>query len=193
MFPERPWRIVKETRGGRSEASPAGLTRVVEGCSVMQCPACGAVNNPGRVYCGGCARTLGVFCPACSFVNEPRDRYCGGCARDLLVAPIAPAEPVRAAAVAPEAPAAAAALEMPRVSPSAEADQGGLMSDLQDLDDLIRRGPAATCGESCPAIDADATQSDVDGFFRRLAREGVAEIRPEGAPGPASRSGGAPS
>lgn len=149
----------------------------------MQCPACGAANKPGRIYCGGCARALGVVCPVCSFVNEPSDRYCGGCARDLLVTPIEPTGPVRAASVGTGTPAAAAALVVPPVFPFAEGDQEGLMSDLQDLDDLIPRSPAASRGESGPTIDADVTQSDVDGFFRRLAREGVAEIIPQAAPG----------
>lgn len=150
----------------------------------MQCPACGAVNKPGRIYCGGCARAVGEICPVCSFVNEHSDRYCGGCARDRLVAPIEPTVPVRTAAVGQAAPAAAPPLVIPPVFPSAKGDQGGLMSALQDLDDLDPGSPAASRGESCPTMDADATQSDVDGFFQRLAQEGVAEVHPQVAPGP---------
>jgi len=132
----------------------------------MQCPACGTVNNPGRVYCGGCARAIAEVCPVCSFVNEPVDRYCGGCARDLLVAPIAPVPEVRAAAIGPAAPLVAAAL------------------DLENLADLagtsVSGGVAA---ETSPSGAADATQSDVDGFFQRLAREGVAAIHSPTSPG----------
>lgn len=159
----------------------------------MQCPACGMANSPGRIYCGGCAAAIGSSCAACFFVNEPGNRYCGGCARDLLAAPGPTVEPVRAAVAGPAAPAATA-LVTPPVSPGAGEVQGGLMSDLQDLEDLIPPGPAAVCGESCPTTDADATQGDVDSYFRRLAREGVVEIHPDATAGPApGTSGSAPS
>lgn len=138
----------------------------------MQCSVCGTVNNPGRLYCGGCARIVGEVCPVCSFVNEPIDRYCGGCARDRLAVVTEPAPAVRAAAVGPLAPAAAAA-----------PDTGGLMPNLLELDDLIPGKPTAARGELGPAISTDATQKDVDGFFQQLAREGAAEINVPTAPG----------
>lgn len=131
----------------------------------MRCPACGTVNNPGRIYCGGCARAIGAACTACSFVNEPVNRYCGGCARDLL-ASAAPAAPVSAPA-----------------PPPGKGARAGFPFDLAELGDLAGGAPGGGEAEP-PSGPADATQSDVDSFFQRLAREGVANVYPPTPPGP---------
>lgn len=151
---------------------------------MTQCPACGTLNGTGRSYCGSCARAIGVLCPVCAFVNEPVHRYCGGCAGDLCAAPLASAQPVRAAAAWSNAPANPVAFATPPPAPAAKPDRATLISDLGDLDDLAFEGPAAPCGESCPTTAADATQSCVDAFFQKLAGEGSAEINPTLAPAP---------
>lgn len=151
---------------------------------MMRCPACGTVNNPGRVYCGGCARAIGADCPVCSFVNETVDRYCGGCARDLLVAVAEPVAPIRVAVVGPAAPVAAVPPVTSAVATGAEGGNRDLLRDLLDLDDLVSGKPGVPSGEQCVLLTTDATQGDVDGFFQRLAREGVARIYPPPSPGP---------
>lgn len=138
----------------------------------MRCAACGAINDEGRIYCGGCARSLGEFCPVCQFLNGAGVRFCGGCARDLLAAAPEPAPPTAAAsATAPDAG------HTTRAGISA-----AIFEDLRDL--LPGPGPAAG-GTAPPAAAADATQAEVDGFFGRLLKEGVVEIRSPGAAGQA--------
>jgi hypothetical protein len=143
----------------------------------MRCAACGAVNDQGRAYCAGCARSLGDACPVCQFLNGEGVRYCGGCARDLLAA-VAEPPPVAAAVPAPTPDAAQAS---PTRIPAAVFD---------DLDDL-RAAPAAAAAPP-KAAAAETTQDEIDGFFRRLVREGVAEMQPSGVsaqpPGPPRRA-----
>lgn len=140
----------------------------------MRCTACGAVNDCGRVYCGSCAHGLGRACAVCLFLNGEDVRYCGGCARDLSASVVEPEPPVQAAVVGPAAP------------PAATIGPRGFSVDLDDLADV--RGetvPGAGAAGPSPGA-ADITQSDVDGFFQRLAREGVAKIPPPSpAPPPA--------
>jgi len=144
---------------------------------MVQCPACGAVNAPGRKYCGGCAHVIGVSCPACCFVNDPGCRYCGGCAGELLALSV---EPARGAEIRRSAPPGAPPASAP--APPAAGQRVELMGGLLDLEDLAQ-GMTAPNGERGPTIAADATQGDVDGFFRRLASEGVAELHPQVPPG----------
>lgn len=138
----------------------------------MRCVACGEINDPGRAYCGACAHGLVRTCEVCQFPNGEDVRFCGGCARDLSAAFVEP-PPVQGAQPAAAGPAAA-------VSP------GAFSVDLDDLADL--RGEAvrgAGAAGSAPGA-ADFTQSDVDGFFQRLAREGKAEIRTPSPEAPAA-------
>ena len=145
----------------------------------MRCAACGAVNDQGRAYCGGCAHSLCRPCPACQFLNAEGVRYCGGCAGDLLAAV------ARSSSTAIAIPVFTAAGAAPNIAATA------IFSDLGDL--ISGRAPAAG-GETPRAADGDATQEEIDGFFQRLVREGVAEMQPPGAPGRAPpASGDAPS
>lgn len=136
---------------------------------MMRCAACGALNDAGRSYCGYCAHSLGSSCPVCQFLNGEGVRYCGGCARDLLAAVAGP-EPSPAAV---PVPSAAAAQPIETCAPAAVFD---------DLDDL-HCAPAPAVGNETPqATAADTTQDEIDGFFQRLVREGVAEIHSPGSP-----------
>lgn len=138
----------------------------------MRCAACDAANDQGRIYCGGCARSLGEFCPVCQFLNGAGVRYCGGCARDLLAAAPEPAPWTAApAATAPDA---------------GHTTRAGIAAAVfDDLEDL-RPGPGPAAGGTAPPAEAsDATQAEVDGFFGRLLKEGVVEIRPPSATGQA--------
>jgi len=140
----------------------------------MHCPACGKPNHPGRIYCGACARRLVEPCPACQFMNAPEDRYCGGCAGDLRVA-TAPR------AAAPDS-RCAIPLPLPRSAPA----PASIFTGLEDL--TAAPAPAAGEGDS-RARAADLTQDEIDAFFHRLVREGVAQIRP---PAPLDRATNTP-
>jgi hypothetical protein len=96
-------------------------------------------------------------------MNTPNDRYCGGCADELravqersIAAPTSPCVP-------PPPPA--------RRAPTA----AGVFDGLEDL--IAAASPAAS-EESSRAAAADLTQDEIDAFFHRLVREGVAQIRP---------------
>ena len=132
------------------------------------CAACGAVNDDCRAYCGYCAHSLGNPCPVCGFLNSEAVRYCGGCARDLLAAGVERVPPAAAVSAAP-----AGAVQEPAVCAPATV--------FDDLDDL-HCGLAAAVGSAAPPAGAtDTTQEEIDGFFQRLAREGVVEIHSPGA------------
>ncbi|MGA8014653.1 MAG: adenylate/guanylate cyclase domain-containing protein [Candidatus Dormiibacterota bacterium] len=55
----------------------------------MQCPSCGADNQPGRRFCGDCGAAIAVACPVCGAVNPARVRFCGDCGGALLGQPSA--------------------------------------------------------------------------------------------------------
>ena len=45
----------------------------------MNCPACGALNEAGRKFCGECGGRLSAVCPSCGAANNPGSRFCGEC------------------------------------------------------------------------------------------------------------------
>lgn len=52
----------------------------------MICGNCGAENEEGRKFCGGCGVRMAVTCPACSSPNAPGMRFCGECGTPLVAA-----------------------------------------------------------------------------------------------------------
>jgi class 3 adenylate cyclase/predicted ATPase len=66
----------------------------------MNCPACGAANEPGRKFCGECGTRLAVACPNCGTANGPTARFCGECGTSLGGGAV-PTPPAGAAAPAP--------------------------------------------------------------------------------------------
>ncbi len=51
----------------------------------MTCAACGATNQAGNRFCGGCGAPLARSCPACAHPNPPEQRFCGACGASLQV------------------------------------------------------------------------------------------------------------
>lgn len=132
----------------------------------MRCAACGAANDYGRTYCGDCAHSLGETCAVCQFLNGEGVRYCGGCARDLLAVVAAPP------AAAVPVPAPGAVRTSPNQTPVVVFD---------NLEDLLSGVDPAAADKSPELVATDATQDEIDGFFRRLVRQGDAEINAPGA------------
>ncbi len=144
----------------------------------MRCAACGASNDAGRAYCGGCAHSLGTFCAVCQFLNGEGVRYCGGCARDLCAAVAEPAPPATAVSV----PTPAARMLPTRSLAAAFDDLGDLRCQPSPTVGGESLQPAPALGDEVPqpVTAADTTQDEIDGFFQRLVKEGVAELRSSG-------------
>jgi len=51
----------------------------------LTCAACGATNQAGNRFCGGCGAPLARSCPACAHPNPPEQRFCGACGASLQV------------------------------------------------------------------------------------------------------------
>jgi Double zinc ribbon len=50
----------------------------------VQCPGCGAVNNPTFIFCPKCKFNLRLSCPDCQHAVSPGDRFCAFCSRELM-------------------------------------------------------------------------------------------------------------
>jgi class 3 adenylate cyclase/predicted ATPase len=68
----------------------------------VNCPNCGAANEPGRKFCGECGQPLARACPSCGTPNPPTVKFCGECGTRLDETAAAPA-PVPAPVVEPTA------------------------------------------------------------------------------------------
>jgi hypothetical protein len=118
----------------------------------------------------------------CQFLNGPGIRYCGGCSLDL-----------RAVVPEPELPAEPTAFAAPAEPISGKRRVAtGPFDDLGDLDDLVPR-VATAAGEAPSTAGGETSQAAIDGFFQRLAGEGVVELHPRNAaPGPTTTPKRAP-
>ena len=56
----------------------------------LVCASCGAVNLPGRKFCGECGSALELACPSCGAPNPPTVKFCGECGSPLAAADASP-------------------------------------------------------------------------------------------------------
>lgn len=49
----------------------------------IPCPACGTVNQPGRISCSECGADLRQMCRLCGRANPPHSRFCRSCGESL--------------------------------------------------------------------------------------------------------------
>jgi class 3 adenylate cyclase/KaiC/GvpD/RAD55 family RecA-like ATPase len=79
--------------------------------SLIQCPACGQANRPGRRFCAQCGVRFDLVCAQCGERNQPGERFCGQCGSAMGAGAVSPATGPPTAdtqpATTPKQPAAA--------------------------------------------------------------------------------------